>query len=185
MAASGVRGGETVDYRRFAARGMTLVGTTRSFDSGVLRFAGDLKENIANGDITYLNILDQADEYVRQNGLDMPEEPVARMFGSEPDSLMSPISELDVATAGITSIIWATGFANDFGWLRLDVFDERGRPRHHLGVSAVPGIYFVGLPWLSRRESAFIWGVWHDAKHVADRIANRRSYLAYQPGVVP
>jgi putative flavoprotein involved in K+ transport len=41
-------------------------------------------------------------------------------------------------------------------------------------------VYFLGLPWQSRRGSSFIWGVWHDAKHVADHIATQRKYLAYR-----
>ncbi|MDC6131163.1 FAD-dependent oxidoreductase, partial [Burkholderia gladioli] len=40
--------------------------------------------------------------------------------------------------------------------------------------------YFLGLPWQSRRGSSFIWGVWHDAKHVADHIATQRKYLDYR-----
>ncbi|NQD96595.1 FAD-dependent oxidoreductase, partial [Pseudomonas sp. CrR25] len=50
---------------------------------------------------------------------------------------------------------------------------------HQRGISSEPGVYFVGLPWLSRRGSSFIWGVWHDAKHIADHIATQRKYLAY------
>jgi putative flavoprotein involved in K+ transport len=63
--------------------------------------------------------------------------------------------------------------------LKVDAFDDRGRPKHHRGVSVEPGIYFLGLPWQSRRGSSFIWGVWHDAKHLADRISTQRRYLAY------
>ena len=70
--------------------------------------------------------------------------------------------------------------ASDYSWLQVDAFDERGRPRHRRGVSTEPGVYFLGLPWLSRRGSSFIWGVWHDAKHVADHIATQRGYLAYR-----
>ena len=62
-----------------------------------------------------------------------------------------------------------------------DAVDDTGRPRHARGVSAEPGIYFLGLPWQSRRGSSFIWGVWHDAAYVADHIAIQRSYLAYEP----
>ena len=88
--------------------------------------------------------------------------------------MTDPILSLDLAAAGITSIVWATGYALDFGWLKVDAFDETGRPRHQRGVSAEPGVYFLGLPWLSRRGSSFIWGVWHDAKFVADHIATQR-----------
>ena len=62
----------------------------------------------------------------------------------------------------------------------MDAFDANGKPRHQRGVSSEPGVYFLGLPWLSRRGSSFIWGVWHDAKHVAGHIATQRTYQAYQ-----
>ena len=61
----------------------------------------------------------------------------------------------------------------DFGWLEVDAFDAKGRPVHERGVSVVPGLYFVGLSWLSRRASPFIWGVWHDADYLAGEIAGR------------
>jgi putative flavoprotein involved in K+ transport len=73
----------------------------------------------------------------------------------------------------------------DFNWLKVNAFDEKGKPTHQRGVSKEPGIYFLGLPWLSRRGSAFIWGVWHDAKHIADHIATQRKYLAYYDGPQP
>jgi putative flavoprotein involved in K+ transport len=79
----------------------------------------------------------------------------------------------------VTSILWATGYALDFRWLQVDAFDANGKPRHQRGVSNEPGVYFLGLPWLSRRGSSFIWGVWHDARHVAEHIATQRKYLAY------
>jgi putative flavoprotein involved in K+ transport len=68
----------------------------------------------------------------------------------------------------------------DFNWLSVDTFDAQGRPIQKRGVSKVPGIYFLGLPWLTRRGSSFIYGVWHDAKHVADHIAIQQKYEAYQ-----
>jgi putative flavoprotein involved in K+ transport len=79
----------------------------------------------------------------------------------------------------VSTIIWATGFTSDYSWLPATAFDEKGKPKHQRGVSVEPGLYFLGLPWQSRRGSTFIWGVWHDAKHVADQIAIQRGYLAY------
>jgi putative flavoprotein involved in K+ transport len=93
--------------------------------------------------------------------------------------VLDPLSELDLTSAGVTSIVWATGFVSDYGWLQVDAFDEGGKPRHARGVSSEPGIYFLGLPWQSRRGSSFIWGVWHDAAYVAEHIAIQRGYLAY------
>ena len=179
IAVSGAHGGHTIDFRRLAAAGMTLLGMTEACEDGTLTFKRDLAENVAQGDANYLAVLDEADAYVRHNGLDLPQEPGARVIGSDPECMTNPVLSLNLADAGVKTIIWATGYASDYSWLKVDAFDERGQPKHQRGVSSEPGIYFLGLPWQSRRGSAFIWGVWHDAKHVADRIATQRRYLAY------
>jgi putative flavoprotein involved in K+ transport len=171
IAVSGARGGHTVDFRDLAARGMTLVGRAESFQQGVMHFAPDLARNIALGDADYLSVLDQADAYVDREGLDFPAEPAARLIGPNPDCVTDPVMELDLAHAGIAAIVWATGYDFDFGWLQVDALDKKGRPIHKDGVSTVPGLYFLGLPWLSRRASAFIWGVWRDAEYLAGQIA--------------
>lgn len=180
IAVSGANGGQTVDFRRLAAEGMVLVGRTEAFEGGRLTFAPDLAGNIARGDANYLSVLDEADAFVARNGLDYPEEPEARRMWPDPACVTDPVRSLDLAGAGVASIIWATGFAPDYGWVGVDVFDDRGRPRHQRGVSPEPGLYFLGLSWLSRRGSAFIWGVWHDAKYLADQIAIQRNYQAYR-----
>lgn len=179
IAVSGARGGHTVDFRALEAIGIQLVGLTDAYADGVLTFRDDLAENITNGDANYLALLRAADAYVARNGLDLPEEPQAHILGPDPAAALDPLLSVDLAEAGITSIVWATGFALDYGWLQVDAFDEAGRPAHRRGVSSEPGIYFLGLPWLSRRGSSFIWGVWHDAKHIAGHIATQRSYLTY------
>jgi putative flavoprotein involved in K+ transport len=180
ISVSGAYGGRTIDFRRLAADGLILVGRTESYGGGKLRFAGDLAGNLARGDANYLGLLDEADAYVERNRLDLPAEPAARAIAPDPDCVTKPIRELDLEAAGITSIVWATGFAVDYGWLKVDAFDDKGRPKHQRGVSVEPGVYFLGLPWLSRRGSSFIWGVWHDAKYIADQIAIQRGYIAYQ-----
>lgn len=181
IAVSGARGGETIDFRALGNQGIVLVGTTQSFDNGVVHFADDLRKNVENGDKNYLDLLDEADKYVADNGLDLPEEPQAREFPDSPDCLKNPIAQIDLAKEGITNIIWATGFKQDYSWLEVPTFDDAGKPVHQRGITKQPGIYFVGLPWLSRRGSSFIWGVWHDAKYIADHIATIDKYLDYQP----
>nr|WP_298684334.1 NAD(P)/FAD-dependent oxidoreductase [uncultured Dongia sp.] len=174
ISVSGAHGGQTVDFRRFAARGMTLLGRAGAFKDGALQFAPDLARNIAQGDANYLSVLDAADAYVAEKGLDLPAEPDARRMEPDPACVTQPILSLDLREAGITSIIWATGFALDFSWLNAGSYDAKGTPLHQRGVSEVPGLYFLGLSWLSRRASAFIWGVWHDADYLAAHIAARR-----------
>jgi len=181
IAVSGAHGGHTVDFRRLAGQGMTLVGRTESFADGVMHFAPDLADNIAQGNANTLSVLDEADAYIVRNGLDFPEEPEAREVGADPQCVTDPILTLNIQEAGITSIIWATGFTLDYSWLQVDAFDEQGKPKHQRGVSAEPGVYFLGLPWQSRRGSSFIWGVWHDARYLADQISIQHQYLAYSP----
>ncbi|MCX8250664.1 MAG: NAD(P)/FAD-dependent oxidoreductase [Dehalococcoidia bacterium] len=181
IAVSGAQGGHTVDFRRLATQGMTLVGRTESFNQGVMHFASDLVNNLAQGDASMLSMLDEADAYVASNGLDLPLEPEARKIEPDPQCVTDPILELNLAEAGITSIVWATGFTVEFSWLKVDAFDEAGKPKHQRGISAEPGVYFLGLPWLSGRSSSFIWGVWHDARFLADHISTQRKYLAYMP----
>jgi len=173
IAVSGAYGGHTVDFRRLAARGMVLLGRGGAYADGVMQFAPDLAQNIANGDANYLSVLDKADAYAAARGLDLPLEPEARVIGPDPDCVRNPILKLDLGAQGVTSVIWATGFALDFGWLQVNGFDAKGRPSHERGVSDLPGLYFLGLPWLSRRASPFIWGVWQDADHLAGHIALR------------
>jgi putative flavoprotein involved in K+ transport len=181
IAVSGASGGHTIDFRRLAARGMVLLGMTESHAAGVLTIADDLARNIARGDANYLALLDEADAHAARMGLDLPPDPEARRFDPDPDCLSTPLRRLDLAAQGISTVIWATGFALDYRWLEVDAFEASGKPRHQRGVSSEPGVYFLGLPWQSRRGSSFIWGVWHDARFIADQIAIQSAYSSYSP----
>jgi putative flavoprotein involved in K+ transport len=122
-------------------------------------------------------VLDEADAYARAHGLDLPEEPSARVIPADPACVTDPILSLDLAAEGISTLLWATGYALDYGWLHVDALDGQGRPDHVNGVSRrVPGLYFLGLPWLTRRSSAFIWGAWRDAEDLAARIAESQGH---------
>ena len=171
IAVSGAYGGHTMDFRRLARLGVTLLGRAGAYHDGVLHFAEDLATNIANGDRNYLSVLDEADVYARAHGLDLPEDPEARTLLPLPGCVTAPQLALDLTREGVSTVIWATGFRLDFGWIDLPIFREDGRPRHQDGVTEVPGLYFVGLPWLSCRGSAFIWGAWKDAERLAGLIA--------------
>jgi len=184
IAVSGARGGQTVDFRRFANDGITLVGLTESFNKGVLHFADDLTKNVNQGDANYLSVLDEADAYIARHGLNLPEEPTARVLPPEPRCMIEPVRSVNLANAGISAVVWATGYANDYSWLNVDVLDSQGRPLHQRGVTAEPGCFFLGLPWQSRRGSSFIWGVWHDAKYVADQITIQNGYSAYHSSML-
>jgi len=179
FAVSGYEGGRTVDFRRLAHMGVTLVGLTRTYKDGVIEFEEGLARNVAEGDRAYFDVLREADAYIEQNGLPFAPEPEAWELLPDPDCLKEPILSLDLAKAGITTILWATGFTFDYSWLKVNAFDEKGAPFHKRGISAESGIYFLGLPNLVNRASSFIYGVWHDAKYIADHIAIQDAYMSY------
>jgi len=152
---------------------MNLVGMTKDYAGGTVTFQPDLAQNIAEGDANLLALLEEADAYVAREGLDFPQEPDAKVMPDDPACVTDPILELDLSKSGINTVIWATGYRQDFSWLNVDTFNDSGVPKHHQGVSDVPGVYFLGLPWLSMRGSSFIWGVWVDAERIAKHIASR------------
>lgn len=176
LAISGVHTKMPIDYRLLASKGAVLVGRTASYANGKLFFDNDLADNIEFGNKSYLDTLDVIDAYIENNGLDLPEYPEARKLLPETEYEKNPILELDLSEAGITSIIWASGFKRDYGWLQVDTFEEDGTPSHDLGVGKQPGIYFLGLPFQTRRRSSFLFGVWYDAKYVGDYIAMMQKY---------
>ena len=171
---SGAYGGHTIDFRRFAAEGVTLLGRIEAAHDGVIDFAPDLAESLANGDATYTTFLDMVDAHVERCALDLPEDPAARAVRPDPVCLTEPLRRLDLGEAGIGAVIWATGYGVDFGWIDVPVLDGRGEPIHRGGVTCVPGMYFLGLQWLSRMSSSFLSGVGDDAAVLADHIGVRR-----------
>jgi putative flavoprotein involved in K+ transport len=170
---SGAYGGHTIDLRRFAIDGITLLGRLQSAHQGTARFAADLAEHLAYGDAAYAEFLGFADEHVRQHGLDMPNDPAAREMLPDSPCIAEPLRRLDLAAADIGAVIWATGYGVDFGWIDLPVLDARGEPRHARGVTDIGGLYFLGLPWLTTVSSSFLSGVGDDAAVLADHIAAR------------
>ena len=179
IAVSGAYGGRTIDFRELAERGMILVGSAERYADEQMHFKPDLQDNLAMGDDAYLTVLRQADAYVERNGLSLPDEAEAHIIPGEPDCVKNPLQSMELKEEGITTILWATGYAKDYGWLQVEAFDDNGRPDHKRGVSREPGVYFLGLPWLSRRGSSFIWGVWQDARYIADHINTHRGYMDY------
>lgn len=180
IAVSGANGGKTIDFREIANQGVTLTGRAQRYSNGSIHFANDLRTNIEAGDRSLLEMLQAADSYIEEQGLQLPEEPSLHEIGPDPECITSPISELNFADSNIKTIIWATGFGRDYSWLQVDgALDESGNPAHMRGVSKAHGLYFMGLPWQSRRGSSFIWGCWHDARYIADQIRIQRNYHAY------
>jgi putative flavoprotein involved in K+ transport len=170
---TGAFGGNTIDFRRFAAEGVTLLGRMEAAHRGVIDFAPDLAERLAYGDASYAIFLDMVDAHVDRHGLNLPKDPAARAVLPDPPCLTQPLRRLDLRAEGVSAVIWATGYDFDFGWIDVPALDARGAPIHVGGITDVPGLYFLGLQWLSRLNSSILSGVGDDATVLADHIAAR------------
>jgi putative flavoprotein involved in K+ transport len=171
---TGVRGGYDVDLRGLAARGIVLLGRVVGAEDGKLTLAPDLNQNLKQGDASQVALERRCDVYAANHGLELPAPEPSVEFWPDPKEVTEPILTLDLATEKISTIVWANGFRFDFGWIELPVFgggEQTPGPSHIRGVTRVPGVYFLGLPWLHKWKSAFLFGVGEDAEYLATRIA--------------
>ena len=172
---TGAFGGNTIDFRQFAAEGVTLLGRMQAVHRGAMDFAPDLADSLAYGDASYAVFLDMMDAHVERHGPGMSEDSAARAVLPDPHCLAEPILRLDLRAAGIGAVVWATGYDFDFGWIDVPVLNARGEPVHRGGITGVPGMYFLGLQWLSRLNSSLLSGVGDDA------VIARGSYRRARP----
>jgi putative flavoprotein involved in K+ transport len=91
-------------------------------------------------------------------------------------------AHLNLSRAGITTVIWATGYRPAYPWLRVPVLDRHGEIDHRRGVTRVPGLYVIGLRFLHRRNSSFVDGVGPDARFAAAHLTRRTASRACLPG---
>lgn len=167
---SGKDGGHTLDLHRFARDGMHLLGRAQGALDGRVFFASDLTENLAFSDQFEKNLLQRIDGYIRFAGLEAPAETVSELKdGYE----MPSVSELDLKSAGITTLIWAMGYDFDFSLVKLPVVDETGFPLSQNGETSFRGLYFSGMPWLPGQKSGVLLGVAEQASFVARKIIGR------------
>jgi putative flavoprotein involved in K+ transport len=166
---TGRDGGHDIDLRAFAAQGMRLYGRLRNTTTGgVLSFADDLAKNLDAADAVSESIKDSIDGHIAASGAAAPDEPRYTPVWEPGDS--TEHAELDLTGAGVTSVVWATGFGADYRWIEVPVFDGRGYPTHRRGVTSCPGLYFLGLPWQHTWGSGRFVGVAADAAHLLRQI---------------
>lgn len=160
---TGRDGGRDIDLRRFALEGMRLYGRLTRVRAGALGFESDLAKNLDAADAVSEGIKDSVDAYLRSAGIDAPTEQRYQPVWQPGDETR----ELDFAAAGVTSVVWATGFGRDHRWIDVPVFDGRGYPTHNRGVTSCPGLYLLGLPWQYAWGSGRFCGVAADARYLA------------------
>jgi putative flavoprotein involved in K+ transport len=164
---TGKDGGHTINLHQFARDGVVLLGHIQTIDGTRVTLVPDLKESLENADKFEAEVVKQVDQAIENLGLDAPIETLPELRDGYEAEL---IQELDLKSAGITSVVWATGFKFDFSLVKLPAFDEDGYPIQKRGVTEYPGLYFVGLPFLHTSQSGLLSGVGGDAAHVASVI---------------
>ena len=165
---SGAGGGHDLNLHQFARDGITLLGHLRGATDERIGLALDLHDSLAKVDQFEAQLLSLIDGAIDRNGIDAPvEERYALRYGYD----QQQIAEVDIEAAGISSVIWAAGYRFDFGLVKLPVTDGDGFPLQQRGVTAYPGLYFVGLPYLNTQKSGLLVGVGDDAAFIAEHIA--------------
>jgi putative flavoprotein involved in K+ transport len=160
---SGHGGGHETNLRRLAAEGIRLVGRFEAADGSRARFAADLTTNLALADNFFTERLKPlCDRFAERTGAAIPEGEVAQFAYDPPE-----ITELDLAAEGIGTVLWTSGYRPAFGWIEMPILDEFGVPRQTRGVTDVPGLTFIGLPWMYDMGSANLVGLVRDAEHLA------------------
>jgi putative flavoprotein involved in K+ transport len=168
---SGTDGGHTVSLQSLARDGATLLGRVVEAGPYRLTLGDDLRSSVAFADEKARSFKAAIDAWIERQGIDAPppgpdpgEPPLPDLGGSD------RLTTLDLREANVGCVVWCTGFDADWSWVKVEVFDERGRPRHRQGITDSPGLYFLGFPWLSARKSGILYGVAEDAARVVSHI---------------
>ncbi|MEV7660487.1 NAD(P)/FAD-dependent oxidoreductase [Paenarthrobacter sp. NPDC089316] len=165
---SGTDGGHSIHLRELGRRGVHLHGHLEAVDDGDITFSDDLPERLAAIESVFGQRTGKAiDAYIAAAGIDAPEQAAAEADSWVPDEP----ARVNLADEGITAVLWASGYRLDFGFVDLPLVDEWGYPKHSRGVTEFPGLFVVGLPWLTRHYSSIVGGVGLDAEYVAGRVA--------------
>src|SRR5215472_949863 len=165
---SGKNGGESLNLHQFARDGVVLLGHALDARDQKLIIAPDLKETLAKVDQFEIDALKMIDDYIRRKGLRAPFEIVPQLRDGYEQEVLT---ELDLKASGISSVIWATGYAFDFILVKLPIVDADGYSIQKHGVTDYEGLYFLEMPWLYSRRSGILFGVGDDASYLAAHVA--------------
>jgi putative flavoprotein involved in K+ transport len=167
---TGVDGGYDVNVRQLAADGVRVVGRVVGASGDDVAIETNANQILDEADRAYADFLSAAREFAAKKVQEelAEERPVDR---TDPPAAVSEVDSLDLANENIDAIIWATGYTYDFGWVRVPVLDNAGRPVQQRGVTQRPGLYFLGLHWMHTFKSGLLSGVGSDAEYLAEHIA--------------
>ena len=169
---TGRGGGREIDLRQFATEGMQLYGRLKDIKGAQLTLKNDLAHNLDSADAVAESIKRTIDDYVEKNQIEAPTEPPYRPVWQPENTPRS----LNLHSANIGSIIWATGYHMNFRWIESPTFNSSGYPKHNRGITPTAGLYFIGLPWLYTWGSGRFSGVARDAEYITHHIAQQLAH---------
>ena len=171
------RAGRSLDVAILQQRGVRVVGRLVAVAQERVTFADDLVATTSGSDVKLAQVLLRIDGFISSRTHDpvVAPEPFEPTW---PSVLGTAKTTIDLRSAGIETVVWATGFRRRYSWLRVPVFDDHAEIRHHRGITPVPGLFVLGMHFQRSRKSAFIDGVGADAEFLADRIASRAAFEA-------
>jgi putative flavoprotein involved in K+ transport len=174
---TGADGGHDISSHTLARDGVRLLGRSRGFRDGRAYFADDVVENLAWGDAQARNYLETVERAIREQAIDAPDDdlPADLRQGTAASAAIAGQAprELDLAAAGLGTVLWATGYRPAFSWVGLPFLESDGYPRQRRGVTDVEGLYVLGLDWLHSARSGLFAGIDEDATYLAGVIAAR------------
>ncbi len=173
---TGRNGGYTISLHDFHRRGIRLLGRLIDCEGERARFDDGLHAEMRFADEFCRRIIEQFERHIANQEIDAPPPTAAELAGGLPEDGRLPpdVREVDLAAADIGAVVWATGYRYDFSWVEAPVLDGSGYPVAPGGVSACPGLYFVGLNWMTWRKSGILYGVGDDARSVAEHLGRPR-----------
>jgi len=167
----GTAEGRNVDLVELDRIGVRIAGRLQGFDGERATFDRSLRRSIAAADDGQAGLLARIDRWATEHGLDAeldgPHRPPSLPVGGD-------ITDLDLRVAGISSVMWATGYRPDYSWMGLPVVRPDGGIDHDGGiVTSCPGLYLMGMPLMRTRKSTYIDGVAADAEYLSGHLSGR------------
>jgi putative flavoprotein involved in K+ transport len=158
---------KTLNLNSLRRIGVRLVGRLAGIRDGVAQFSGSLANVSSLADLKLGRLLDTFDLWATKAGLEGLDPP--QRF--DPTDVPVPAKlALDLRSGEIQTIIWATGFRPDLSWLQAPIYGRKGGIDHDGGVTASPGLYLMGMPFMRRRKSTLIDGAAADAADLTDHL---------------
>jgi putative flavoprotein involved in K+ transport len=155
-----------LDLSTLQAQDVRLTGRLAGVDGDKISFQNDLRSTVECAQTRLDRLLARIDAFAGLEGKARPDAIVPVDLSRETPS------NLSLASEGIRTIIWATGYRRDFSWLRIcAAIRPDGDIAHRDGVTGIPGLYALGFRLLRKRDSHFIGGVGADAAAIAEEIA--------------